>query len=610
MSTYTTTTNKLKITELDFDQIKTALKTYLSGQSEFQDYDFTGSAMNILLDVLAYNTHYNGFYANMLASEMFLDSATLRSSIVSLAKHLGYVPSSKKGSTVNIDVTFTGSGSSITVPKNTKFTTKINNDTYTFLTTETKVAQKSATDGTYSISGLKIVEGVYLTSSQTVIGRNNEVFSIPNDDIDLDTLVVALAGEVYAKADDITEIKSTDKVYFIQEGTSGLYEVYFGDGVIGKKAETGDTVQMQYNISMLGADGNGAKTFTLADNISGATGQPTITLSSGHTRTSGGTEREATSTVRINAPRQYTLQKRVVTADDYRARLINDYTAVDSVRVWGGEENKIPDYGSVYISIKPKTGYVLSYAERQKIAQDVLKKRNMVNITPKFVDPHFVWIVPDVSVAYDPRKTTRDEDAIKTLVKNTVLAYSSASLGKFGEYFRHSLLTRAIDDSEVSIANSTVGIKLKARIKPVLRIKGTYTVRFWNQLHHPHKGHASNIRSTSFRFKGLDGCYLEDHNNEVYVVRSQTPDVQTNDYLTNKIQKVGVVDYASGELLLEDFMVQAIGDGSDYVYITADPEVDDIIPQQNTILTIESGDITVNCVDDTRRIPEKKVQGY
>ena len=609
MSTYTTTTNKLKITELDFDRIKDALKTYLSGQSEFRDYDFTGSAMNILLDVLAYNTHYNGFYANMLASEMFLDSATLRSSIVSLAKHLGYVPSSKKGASVNIDVTFTGSGSSITIPKNTKFTTKINTDTYTFLTTETRVAKKDSTGDTYTITGLNIVEGVYFTSSQTVIGRDNEVFSIPNDDIDLDTLVVAVAGETYIKADDITEIKSTDRVYFIQEGTSGLYEVYFGDGVIGKKVETGDTVQLWYNISMLGADGNGAKTFTLADNITGAT-SATISLSTGHTRSSGGTEREATSTVRINAPRQYTLQKRVVTADDYRARLINDYTAVDSVRVWGGEENKIPDYGSVYISIKPKTGYVLSYAERQKIAQDVLKKRNMINITPKFIDPHFVWIVPDVSVAYDPRKTVRDEDAIKTRVKNTILAYSSASLGKFGEYFRHSLLTRAIDDTEVAITNSTVRVKLKTRIKPVLRIKGDYTVRFWNQLHHPHRGHASNIKSTLFKFKGLDGCYLEDHDNEVYVVRSQTPDVQTNDYLTNKLQKVGVIDYASGDLLLSDFMVQEIGDGSDYVYITADPESDDIIPQQNTILTIESGDITVNCVDDTRRIPEKKVQGY
>jgi len=609
MSTYTTTTNKLKITELDFDRIKDALKTYLSGQSEFRDYDFTGSAMNILLDVLAYNTHYNGFYANMLASEMFLDSATLRSSIVSLAKHLGYVPSSKKGASVNIDVTFTGSGSSITIPKNTKFTTKINTDTYTFLTTETRVAKKDSTGDTYTVTGLNIVEGVYFTSSQTVIGRDNEVFSIPNDDIDLDTLVVAVAGETYIKADDITEIKSTDRVYFIQEGTSGLYEVYFGDGVIGKKVETGDTVQLWYNISMLGADGNGAKTFTLADNITGAT-SATISLSTGHTRSSGGTEREATSTVRINAPRQYTLQKRVVTADDYRARLINDYTAVDSVRVWGGEENKIPDYGSVYISIKPKTGYVLSYAERQKIAQDVLKKRNMINITPKFIDPHFVWIVPDVSVAYDPRKTVRDEDAIKTRVKNTILAYSSASLGKFGEYFRHSLLTRAIDDTEVAITNSTVRVKLKTRIKPVLRIRGDYTVRFWNQLHHPHRGHASNIKSTLFKFKGLDGCYLEDHDNEVYVVRSQTPDVQTNDYLTNKLQKVGVIDYASGDLLLSDFMVQEIGDGSDYVYITADPESDDIIPQQNTILTIESGDITVNCVDDTRRIPEKKVQGY
>ena len=252
-SAYTTTTNKLKITELDFDKIKSALKTYLSGQTEFSGYDFEGSGLNILLDVLAYNTHYNAFYINMLASEMFIDSATLRSSIVSIAKQLGYTPSSRKGSTINLDLSITGSGSSVRIPKNTKFTTSIGSGVYTFLTTETLVAdQDSLESGTYTINGVAVREGLFTTSTFTAEGIENEKFTIPSADVDLDTLAVSLGGETYSKATDITQITANSKVYFVQEGRQEKYEVYFGDGVVGKAPETGDQIQLQYNLSMWG----------------------------------------------------------------------------------------------------------------------------------------------------------------------------------------------------------------------------------------------------------------------------------------------------------------------------------------------------------------------
>lgn len=280
-SSYTTTTGKLKITELDFDSIKDALKEYLGGQTEFQGYDFEGSAMNILLDVLAYNTHYNAFYTNMLASEMFMDSATLRSSIVSLAKHFGYTPSSRKGSFVNLDIAFTGATSNVLIPKGAKFTTKIGTNIYTFLAAESYTAKFDNTDNKYRATNVQIKEGVAFSSTQTVLGSaivTNEIFVIPQEDIDLDTLVVAVGGDIYTKADDITEVTSTSKIYFLQEGNQNKYEIYFGDGVIGNKPETDDLVQMTYNISMLGEAGNGAKDFVLAESFSGAT-SATVSLS-------------------------------------------------------------------------------------------------------------------------------------------------------------------------------------------------------------------------------------------------------------------------------------------------------------------------------------------
>jgi len=630
MSDYITTTNNLKITELDFDSIKTALRTYLQGQDDFKDYDFTGSALNILLDVLAYNTHYNGFYINMLASEMFMDSASLRSSVVSLAKHLGYVPSSRRGASVHVDFDITSSARSVTIPKNFKFTSKIGTDTYTFLTSKAHVALYNAITETYQIPSIEIKEGIAATTSYTVLGTNNEIFEIPNENIDTTTLGVSVEGETYQLADDITEVTSTSKVYFLQEGDQNKYQIYFGDGSVGKKPSNGDQILITYNVSILGSDGNGASTFFPADTVAGMT-DSSVTLSPGFTRASGGAERETTSSIRVQAPRQFGLQKRVVTANDYKTRLENDYNLVDAVRVWGGEENYPPEYGRVYICVKPKTGFVLSEAEEQRIGEDILKRRNVVSIRPKFVDPDYMFIVPDINFAYDPRKTTRTPDQLKELVKANILTYASNDLSKFDQYFRYSTLSRVVDDTEVSIMNNNMTVAMKKRFKPVPRVQGEFTILFDNPIHRPHEDHMRVVQSTLFKYKNVDNCMLIDENGIMKIVAASTKvdslvpieqpktnprgyrgsglDTYSMDYQVVE-KNVGTIDYGVGSVRLRKFVSMEIKDGSDYVYIHAKPRIQDIIPKRNTIITIEPDDIIINCVDDTLRVVEDKVRSY
>ena len=599
---YTTTSNKLKITELDFDNIKTALKTYLQGQDEFKDYNFEGSALNILLDILSYNTHYNGFYANMLASEMFMDSAALRSSVVSLAKQLGYTPASRTGSSINVDVTFTDvsdSPTNIAINRATKFVSRINAQSYTFLNSSAAIATLQS-DGSYKATNVEIREGVYFTNSYTVAGTENELFEIPSELVDTDTLIVTKGGEIYQKADEITEIKTDSKVYFLQEGRNGFYEIYFGDGVIGKAAEVGETVEIAYFASFLGEEGNGASAFAAAQTIQNAAYTITVAPSSGYTRTSGGAERETVYSIRTQAPKQYSLQKRVVTADDYRARLVNEYNLVDSVRVWGGEDNDPPEYGKVFIAIKPKTGFVMSDSERKNIVDNILKNRNVVTISPVVVDPDYMYLVLECTVSHDPRKTARTTDQIKTIVQETISTYSSSNLDKFDEYFRNSVLTGKIDSADTSIMNSLLDVRIKKSFQPGRGVLQTFTLDFNNPLYHPHAGHHSILSSSSFEYGGFSKCSLFDTDGDVYVGRETG----------SKIRDVGTINYETGKVVLNNIRIDGIDDGSTFIHVTAKPRTNDVVPKGNTILTINNDDVTVTMVDDTETIKSKSVQGY
>lgn len=618
---YTTQSNKLKIVELDFDAIKRALRDYLSGQDEFKDYDFTGSAMNILLDVLAYNTHYNGFYTNMLASEMFMDSASLRSSIVSLAKHLGYTPASRRGASVNLDLVLTDVASektTIVIPKNAKFTTKIGRDSYTFLTTQARSSSYNTLTAQHEINNLEIKEGISLSRSYTFTGKNNETFEIPDENVDTTTLVVAAGGEVYTRADNFTEVSSTSRVYFLQEGSQGRYEIYFGDGVVGKKPNVSDSVQLTYSTSQLGVEGNGATNFILAESVSGAT--ITVSLSSGYTRSAGGAERESTSSIKLQAPRQFGLQKRLVTINDYKTRLENDYNLVESVRVWGGEENNPPVYGTVFVSVKPRTGYVLSQAEQQRIADEIVKKRNIVTVNTRFVEPDYLFVILNSTINFDPRQTSRNASQLETLVKARIQNYNSTQLSKFEDYFRYSTVTKLIDETETSIKNNTTFVAMKKRIRPALNVRRTYQIDFNNRIYNPHAGHAPVIRSGLFRYGGIEDCFVTDRNGSLIIAKStrgygsegmnsiEMPEYGVaNERLIEP--SIGEVDYETGEMIFS-MNISAIFNNSEYLYFIATPNVNDIVPQRNTFVTIDSSDIIVDAVDDTNFIRENRVRSY
>ncbi|HIA11636.1 MAG TPA: hypothetical protein EYN69_06130 [Flavobacteriales bacterium] len=415
------------------------------------------------------------------------------------------------------------------------------------------------------------------------------------------------SGEVFQKAEDITEIKKTDKVYFLQEGRNGKYEVYFGDDVVGKMPDNQDQVVIEYSISVLGSSGNEAKKFTLAETLSGGPTGSTVVLSEGHSRSSGGAERESVSTIRIQAPQQYAIQKRVVTVDDYRARLVNDYNIVDSVRVWGGEDNDPPQYGKVFISIKPKTGYVLSDAEKERVKTDILKKRNMVTITPEFVDPDYLNLVLDVRVAYDPRKTTQSADQIKAKAIQAIASYGITDLNNFDQYLRNSALSYKIDYSDISIKNSLIDVRIKKAFKPILKVRGTHTINFDNALFRPHTGHLNILSSTGFSFLDSRNCTFIDQDGIVKVVRySSTKDMTYNIVHDN----IGTIDYITGRVVIDGFRPLLINDGSDYIKLIVKPNIRDVMPKGNTILTINESDITVTMVDDTDIIESNKVQGY
>ena len=621
---YTTATNKLKITELDFDSIKTALKAYLQGQDTFKDYDFEGSSMSILLDILAYNTHYNGFYTNMVASEMFIDSATLRSSVVSLAKQLGYTPASRKGSVVNVDISITtgeASPTNILIPKGAKFITQLGTSSYTFLAAAAYIATESSV-GVYTVSDVTIREGVSTTTTFSADGTNTQVFPIPNETVDIETLIVSLGGDVYQRAGDITEVTATSKIYFLQEGRNGLYEIYFGDGVLGAKPQALDEVMASYNISLLGAEGNGAKKFVPGEYYGDSSYVATVTKSSGYNYSSGGAEREGTASIRTQAPRQYSLQKRLVTTDDYRARLVNDYNIVDSVRVWPGEENDPPEYGTVFIAIKPKTGFLFTSVEKEKIKNDILKKRNMVSIIPKFVDPDYLELLLDCTVTYDKRDTVRSVEQLSAGVRQVILDFDSSGLGNFDQYFRESVFLNKIDSSEKSIKNSSVNVKLMKSFSPTLTVGASIApndvvLDFDNALFRPHKGHMGIISSSLFEQSGVANCYLSDKNGVINILSQGLPGVRSpagsggyggDDDLVQA--GVGAVDYKTGRVELTNFYTNHINDGSIFIHVYAVPNIKNINPKGNTIVIIRNGATTINMIEDQSLIESNRSRGY
>ena len=597
--------NKLEVSDFDFDNIKANLKTFLRSQSEFQDYDFEGSGFSILLDTLAYNTHYLGFNANMLANEMYLDSADIRKNIVSLAKMLGYTPSSVRAPEASIDILVgDGTGSSITMTKGTAFTTTVDGTTFQFINNADIVT--TPVNGVYRFSDVKIYEGTLVTFRYTVDTTDtDQKFIIPSSLADTSTLVVKVqtssndtTTNTYTLATGLATVQSTSKVYFLQEIEDGKFEIYFGDGVIGSALTNGNIIILEYIVTNVEA-ANGASTFTASTTISGFSNL-TITTNS---NAQGGTTAESKESVRFNAPLQYSAQNRAVTTSDYESLVQSLYPNALSVSAWGGEDDETPIYGTVVIAIKAASGSTLTTATKQSIVTQ-LKKYNVASVRPVIVDPETTFILITSNVKYDEKLTTKTATTLKSDITSVLSNFNDNTLQKFDGVFRYSKVTSLIDDTDTSIISNITTIKIRKEFTPTLNSSTRYDIYFRNSLYNPVSGYNSVnggiLESTGFKISGdTTNVFFLDDDGAGNIRRFRlVGSVRT---YANNTQ--GTINYTTGQITITSLSVSSIqnirGSASTVIELTVTPKSNDIVPVRDQILEIDTANSIITVDVDT-----------
>jgi uncharacterized glyoxalase superfamily protein PhnB len=600
-------THKLNISELDFDNIKENLKRFLSNQNQFKDYDFEGSGMAVLLDLLAYNTHYLSYHTNVAVNEMFIDSADLRNSIVSLAKALGYTPSSATASYADINVRVNdGTGGSITMPVNTKFTTTVDGTSYSFVTASNHTI--APIDGVYEFKNIKIYEGTYVTFNYTENSSDvDQRFIIPSANADTTTLTVEVQNsatdtviQTYSRATSITELDGDSKVYFLQEAEDGKFEVYFGDGIIGKKLDDGNIVRLKYVVTNK-SDANGASTFTLASNIQGFN-DFTLTVNS---NAANGADAETDASVKFHAPKFYASQDRAVTVEDYKVKVNQLYPNAHSISAWGGEDNDTPYYGKVFISIKPKSGSNLTLTTKRDIV-NTLKRYSVASVRPEIIDPEITKIILTSTIKYDDRSTTKSADDIKTDVISNLESFNDNTLQMFDSMFRYSKLSETIDDTDNSILSNITKVKIRKSFTPSLDTSINYNVSFSNAFYNPHMGHASDmggvLLSSGFRVSNSNEVmYLDDDGNgNLRRFYNSTSTTGLKVYVDNN---AGTINYQTGEIKINSLVITSVenirGSASTLIELTVQPQSNDIVPLRNQIIELDVANSSINVEVDT-----------
>lgn len=595
--------NNVRVTELDFDTIKDNLKTYLRDQSQFTDYDFDASNLSVLIDLLAYNTHYNAVLANMVSNEMFLDTALKRSSVVSLAKQINYTPQSRRSATANLTVAISNVPSTpnfLTLEPYTQFTTIIDGTAYTFY----NISSYSTTpvNSTYTFTDVEVYQGRIIEQYFTVGANSTPAnrYEISNANADTQTMQVLVqrngVGQfdaVYTPVTDITAVDSDSTVYYIQENTRGLYEIYFGDNVLGRKLNQGDIVKVRYLIS----DGDAANVST---NVAVSWSLNSVAGESANDRNittvskpAGGAERETIDSIRFRSLNNYTAQGRAVTKTDYSTLISNYLPGVQSVNIWGGEENDPPQYGKTFISVKPKTGYVLTTAEKEYIVDEVLKPRSVVTAIHEFVDPTLTYLNFDIDVRYSSAQTAKTAAQIQTLVNSTVTAFMNTNLNKFNANFYRSQLEEQIMDIDNAILNVNIEFKLVRRfgLIPNVRFTGAQAIQF------PTKLHPAEIRSSYF--------YFNDSGSTVPAQIRDVPDESPPDYEGTGTLKtynldtgaiinnnLGTVDYGTGKVTISSdsnlTIAGYLGSVNElYVYAGVQGNVSAVFPGYNEFLLLD-----------------------
>ncbi len=612
-------------TELDFNALKESLKDYLRTRPELVDFNFDGSLISIILDVLAYNSQNDGFYANMLGSEFFLDTAQKRDSVVSRANELGYVSRSASSAKAVLDLTLESTSpiaTTLTIPTGTIFTSEVEGTTFKFNTLDdyTSTSYYDSLGVRYfTYTNVEIYEGTRLTSTTVIDQTTLTGIVLPNSKVDTSLLEVSVAPSnninllvPYVLAQDImafdgdgdeffnpNPLEPTSNAYFIEEINDQLFKVYFGDGVLGKELELGNLVVIKYLVCSESGS-NGASTFALSSSITGSAGLTTYETTAS---AFGGDEIEEIDSVRFNAPLIYASQNRAVTPNDYVAIIKRGGgdipSGLKSVIAWGGEDNVPEALGYVFISVVKESDIddPLSDGEKEDLENELLNKYSVAAIIPIVVDAEFIYIIPTVTVKYNSKILASGPSALQTAVTNTINIYSEVDLEQFGQYFRYSKLSREIDKTDIAINNNNMTIQIQRRFSPVLNTAGPYDIRFNNDVVE------GSLSTNDFGYTDdgtphTSGVTMKTVGAGVFLYYNNV--LFSEEMLNNEPGKVGIIDYPTGEINLYAGFVPTNWNGTtNDIRLTMTPTGQDIYPARNIILTIDASLGSVNVVSDT-----------
>jgi len=587
-----TTNSSRDLTTLDFDSIKNNLKEYLKSQDTFQDYDFDASNINVLLDVLAYNTNINAFYLNMISNEMFLDSALLRDSIVSHAKELNYLPRSFRSAVADVDITVTNPNiSTLTIPRGTSFTGSAGNRDFTFVTAEN--INVGGSDGVFDARNILIYEGDYTQDSYVVDYENPVKYEITNKTVDTNSIIVSVIednGEnvlSYKASETLFDLTSQSQVYFIQPSVNETYEIVFGDGVIGRRPKDRSIVVIEYR-ACNGELPNGLSNF-VSDGDIGETSNIIVTTNS---PASGGAIPESITSIKQNAPRSFTTQERVVTTDDYETLLKTNFSEVNAVSAYGGEDAVPPQFGKVIIAVDLKTTNELP-PSRRTAYRNFIKPRSPLSIDPVFVSPDFTFVQVNTNVKYNINETSLSQSDIGSIVASSIQNFNVVNLNGFNKTLFYSNLVSSIDGSQAAIVSNDTELFAVKLFEPFVGQSRNYDIDFGMSLNdiigqlaetRPNN-EISVLRSTPFFFNGVE-CFLEDDGNGLMRIMTNQQEARS------LIRETGTVDYQSGLVKLENFRPQSII--GEQIELRARTLERDITSQRRTILSIRDVDINVN----------------
>ena len=586
----------IRVTDLNFNQIKNNLKTFLRAKPEFTDYDFEGSALSNLIDLLAYNTYQQSIYVNMVGNEMFLDSAQIRNNVVARAKMLGYTPTSARGSqaTIKVAITPATNVTSVTVASNTLFTSQIDGIQYKFTTDRPYVLLQSQS---YTSNTIVIKEGEPVNQKFTIDTSTAQRFVLDNPNVDTTSIKVRVqtSGANTSKvtrtqATNIVDVQANSQVYFVQENEDGKYELLFGDGVLGKAVDDGNIIIVDYRV-VNGSVTNGANNFVAPATIGG---QSTFTVTVANSA-SIGANAESTSSIKFNAPKSFQRQNRAVIKNDYARTILAEAPDIEAVSVWGGEDNDPPIYGKVYIAAKPNGGNLLSDQRKAELVT-LLQSKNVVTISPTFVDATYLYVVPSITVKYNVADTTLVAGQISDKVATAVVNFETASLTLFDKKFRESEFVADMVAADPSIVGANITYRMMKRFTPNQNVTTSYSIAFNNGISNPHAGHYGAVSSTSFTFQNQT-CFLDDDGNGI--LRIYYLDSQNNKTYLNT--SAGTVDYSSGLVTIKSVIITS----SSTIEVNAKPAVNDISPTRNMLLLISKASIDV--VNDSTGVVESSV---